>query len=100
MANAGTQSVGNLNERPQYGIHGGRPNDNAPSMDGINQRMQGGAVYVFNNLTFQEVVVETSGMTAERGTGGVQISMVPKDGGNLLSGTLQDLEYRSEPAEG
>ena len=89
VTNQGMQSVGNLNERPQYGIHGGRSGDNAPSVDGINQRMQGGAIYVFNNLTFQEVVVETSGMTAERGTGGVQINMVPKDGGNILSGTFK-----------
>ena len=57
LANAGTQSVGNLNERPQYGIHGGRPGDNAPSLDGINQRLQGGAIFVFNNLSFQEVAV-------------------------------------------
>ena len=54
-----------------------------------DQRMQGGAVYVFNNLTFQEVVVETAGMTAERTTGGVQINMVPKDGGNVFSGTFK-----------
>src|SRR3989442_8964408 len=89
LANAGTQSVGNLNERPQYGIHGGRPGDNAPSLDGINQRLQGGAIFVFNNLSFQEVVVETSGMSAERSTGGVQINMVPKDGGNTFSGTFK-----------
>ena len=89
LANAGTLSVGNLNERPQFGIHGGRAGDNAPSMDGINQRLQGGAIFVFNNLTFQEVVVETSGMSAERGTGGIQMSMVPKDGGNTFSGTFR-----------
>ena len=89
VANQGMHSVGNMNERPQYGIHGGRAGDNAPSVDGINQRLLGGAIYVFNNLTFQEVVVETSGMTAERTTGGVQISMVPKDGGNMFSGTFK-----------
>ena len=89
LANAGTQSVGNLNERPQYGIHGGRAGDNAPSLDGINQRLQGGAIFVFNNLSFQEVAVETSGMSAERSSGGVQINMVPKDGGNTFSGTVK-----------
>ena len=89
VTNQGMQSVGNLNERPQYGIHGGRSGDNAPTVDGINQRLLGGAIYVFNNLTFQEVVVETSGMTAERTTGGVQISMVPKDGGNMFTGTFK-----------
>ena len=55
-------------------------------MDGLVQRLQGGAVFVFNKLTFQEVVVETGGMTAERNTGGVQMNIVPRDGGNIFSG--------------
>ena len=83
------QSVGGLDERGnQFGIHGSRSDDNAPVMDGLVQRLQGGAIFVFNNLTFQEVVVETGGMSAERNTGGVQINIVPKDGGNSFSGSF------------
>ena len=57
-------------------------------MDGLVQRLQGGAIFVFNNLTFQEVVVETGGMSAERSTGGVQMNIVPRDGGNTFSGSF------------
>src|SRR5207249_1291734 len=55
---ASTHSVGGLDERPQFGIHGSRAVDNVPLQDGMSQRLQGGAIFVFNNLTFQEVVVE------------------------------------------
>src|SRR5712664_3815997 len=85
---ASTHSVGGLDERPQFGIHGSRAVDNVPVQDGMSQRLQGGAVFVFNNLSFQEVVVETSGMSAERNTGGVQMNIVSKDGGNTFSGSI------------
>ena len=92
---ASWQSVGGLDERGNaFGIHGSRHEDNAPVMDGIVQRLQGGAVFVFNNLTFQEVVVETGGMSAERATGGVQMNIVPKDGGNTLSGSFSTSHSR------
>jgi hypothetical protein len=93
--NAAWQSVGGLDERGNaFGIHGSRAEDNAPVMDGIVQRLQGGAIFVFNNLTFQEVVVETGGMSAERATGGVQMNIVPKDGGNTLSGSFSTSHSR------
>ena len=44
-------------------------------------------VFVWNSVNFQEVVAETSGIGADRDTGGVQLNMIPKDGGNVLSGT-------------
>jgi hypothetical protein len=89
LGNAAWQSVGGLDERGNaFGIHGSRATDNVPVMNGLPQRLQGGAVFVFNNLTFQEVVVETSGMSAERNTGGVQMNIVPKDGGNTFSGSF------------
>ena len=83
------QSVGGLDERGNaFGIHGSRAEDNVPVMNGLAQRLQGGAIFVFNNLTFEEVVVETGGMSAERSTGGVQMNIVPKDGGNTFSGSF------------
>ena len=89
LGSAVWQSVGGLDERGNaFGIHGSRATDNAPVMNGLVQRLQGGAVFVFNNLTFQEVVVETSGLSAERNTGGVQMNIVPKDGGNTFSGSF------------
>jgi len=80
---------GNQGEGGQFGIHGQRAGDQSTNIEGMNQNQQAGGVLSFNAQTFQEVVVETSGMSAERGTGGVQISMVPKDGGNTFSGTFK-----------
>jgi carboxypeptidase family protein len=89
VGNAVWQSVGGLDERANaFSAHGGRFDDNAPIMDGMVQRLQGGAIFVFNQLAFQEVVVETGGISAERNTGGVQMNIVPKDGGNTFSGSF------------
>ncbi len=89
LGNPVWQSVGGLDERANaFSVHGGRFDDNVPIMDGLAQRLQGGAVFVFNQLTFQEVVVETGAISAERNTGGVQMNIVPKDGGNTFSGSF------------
>src|SRR3954471_8565733 len=72
------QSVGGLDERANaFSAHGGRFDDNVPIIDGLPQRLQGGAVFVFNQLTMQEVGVETGGISADRVTGGVQMNIVP-----------------------
>jgi hypothetical protein len=89
LASAATHSVGGLDERGQYGIHGSNPNDNAPIIAGMNQHLQQGAAFVFNNLAFQEVAIETQGMSADRSTGGVQMTIIPRDGGNRFSGTVR-----------
>ena len=54
----------------------------------MNQDLQNGGIYSFNALTFQEVVLQTSGISSESVTGGVQVNIVPKDGGNILSGSF------------
>src|SRR5206468_1362557 len=41
-----------------------------------------------NAHTFEEVVVETAAGSAEATTGGVQINIIPKDGGNVFSGSI------------
>jgi hypothetical protein len=90
LGNATLQNVGGVSDRTQtqWSMHG------APGagivMDGADQSVVGGgqATYIFNNLTFQEVVVEMSGMSAERSTGGVQMNVVPRDGGNTFSGVF------------
>ena len=83
------QSVGGLDERANaFSAHGGRFDDNVPIIDGLPQRLQGGAVFVFNQLAFQEVGVETGGTSADRNTGGVQMNIVPRDGGNTFSGAF------------
>ena len=86
-ANPTLQDVGgNQGESGQFAIHGGRSGDQITNIEGMNQNQQGGGVLSFNAQTFQEVVVETSGASAEAGSGGVQVNIIPKDGGNTLSG--------------
>jgi carboxypeptidase family protein len=72
-----------------YAIHGGTPG--LTIVDGL--RVHGliyGAVhrYAVNQLGVQEVVLETSGVSAEGGSGGLNVNMVSKDGGNTFSGVF------------
>jgi hypothetical protein len=88
-ANATFQDVGgNQGEGGQFGVHGQRPQDLSTNLEGLNQNQQALGVYSFNSQTFQEVVVETGGMSAEAMTGGPQVNLVSKDGGNRFSGSL------------
>ena len=69
-------------------IHGGRGNDGMFKIDGLrfgnNSGDAGGVnkIYFPNVAMMQETTIETSGMSAEADTGGVQVNYVPKEGGN------------------
>src|SRR5882762_5500303 len=82
------RGVGGLSDRTQtaYSIHGAP--EAQPVVDGVNHQVASltSGVFVYNQLGIQEVVVETSGVGADRDSGGMQINMVPKDGGNVFSG--------------
>ena len=83
------QDVGGAaGEGGQFGIHGGRANDLVINVEGINQNLLALGVYSFNAYTVQEVVLQTSGGSAESVTGGVQVNIVPKDGGNTFAGNF------------
>src|SRR5881296_299159 len=79
---------GNQGEGGQFGIHGQRGADLSTNVDGMNQNQQALGVFSFNSQSFQEVVVETGGMSAEAMSGGIQVNIIQKDGGNRFSGTL------------
>src|SRR5678809_126244 len=79
---------GNQGEGGQFGIHGQRAGDLSTNVDGMNQNQQALGVFSFNSQSFQEVVVETGGMSAEAMSGGIQVNIIQKDGGNRLSGSL------------
>ena len=81
-------SGGTAGEGGQFGVHGQRAADETVNMDGLNQNMFGLDVYSYNSHTIQEVVVETGGTSAEAGTGGVQLNIIPKEGGNTWSGSF------------
>jgi hypothetical protein len=82
------RGVGGTSDRTQtrYSVHGGP--EAQPYVDGMNQQLPNSTqgVFVYNQLNIQEVVVETSGVGADRDSGGMQINMIPKDGGNQFSG--------------
>ena len=79
-------SVGAVNERvaANDSLHGAPLA--SPVIDGMNATvatlLQG--VVVYNQLLFQEVVVETGGIGADRDSGGTQVNIVQRDGGNML----------------
>ena len=88
VATRDTESSVGASDRMQssYRVHGAP--EAQPVVDGMNQQVPGvtTGVYVFNQLAVQEVVVETSGIGADRDSGGMQLNMVPRDGGNTFSG--------------
>ena len=70
-------------------VHGMSNRQTTVMVDGQLVMSSGGdgAVQNYNNqLAAQEMVYETSGISAETSTGGVRISMIPREGGNTHSG--------------
>lgn len=75
----------------QLETHGASSLHNSYMMDGlsVDNASQDGAdnINYYTTVSNQETVIETSGGTAEAGTGGVRLNMIPKDGGNRFAGT-------------
>jgi hypothetical protein len=73
-------------------IHGGSVSDTRLLIDGItiaNTEGTGWSANMLPNMgSTQEVAVDYSSVTAESITGGLQINMIPKTGGNTVAGTL------------
>src|SRR5262249_25671694 len=74
-----------------FGIHGNRATDLRLQQDGMNfnnftSSNGGGSGRFFytNQAAVQEVTVQTGGMSAESETGGVQLNVVPKEGGDTF----------------
>jgi hypothetical protein len=90
LANPQQYSVGGVNDSAQYtfSLHGAPQSE--PIVDGMSQVVGGltNGVFIYNQLTFAEVVVETSGVGADRETGGMQINIIQRDGGNTFSGGM------------
>ena len=72
-------------------IHGSRGDDGRVNYDGMNTNVfYGGAggqqrVWHFNTIGVQETVIDTGGNNAESETGGANLNMVPREGGNRFS---------------
>jgi hypothetical protein len=73
-------------------IYDSRPQDTKTLLDGLRIETAGGpsggiySNFRINQLNTDEVVLQTSGMGAEAQTGGVQMNVVLKDGGNTFRG--------------
>ena len=73
------------------GIHGNKGGDMVPEINGLRfvnlMGASGGTrSFAINAAATQEVTFQTAGLTAESETGGVQMNVVPKEGGNTFSG--------------
>src|SRR5207249_2363942 len=72
-------------------IHGGRGDDGRVNYDGMNTNHffgNGGGqqrIWKFNTIGVQETVVDTGGSSAEVESGGANVNMIPRDGGNTFS---------------
>jgi hypothetical protein len=97
MAQANNQDVGgNQGEAGGFGyfaVHGGRGNDQRMMIEGmhfyalIGNGAAGNRTNYVNQMAVAEQTIQTGGYGAEAETGGVQINVVPKDGGNKWSGS-------------
>src|SRR5688500_12192102 len=71
-------------------VHGSRQTDTTVQVDGLmlNSLMNDGQVQAyFSDAANAEVSYQTSGVGAEVSGGGVRINMIPKEGGNRVSGS-------------
>ncbi len=73
-----------------FQTHGGRRNEGQVLVDGLSMGFQGMGVsfYVPEVGTAQEVTFSLSGGLGEAPTGGPQMNIVPRTGGNTFSGSL------------
>ncbi|MEQ1574360.1 MAG: TonB-dependent receptor [Vicinamibacterales bacterium] len=76
----------------QLTAHGSRNADQRIVIEGMSTDNAEGAgqysAYLPNMSSTQEMAINYSGGTAEMTTGGVQINVIPRDGGNNFSGTF------------
>jgi hypothetical protein len=76
----------------QLTIHGSKPGDQRVMQNGVNTmtlQVNGDrGIAVPNPGMASEVTIDTSGLSAEQGQGGIRINYIPRDGGNAFSGSL------------
>ncbi|HXD73820.1 MAG TPA: TonB-dependent receptor [Vicinamibacterales bacterium] len=76
----------------QFPIHGGRNNEGRLTIDGLNIGNPPGGnqppAYIADVGNAQEVTFTTSGGLGETETGGLTMNIVPKTGGNRISGSI------------
>ena len=79
-------------QQTYFAVHGVGASGTMVTVDGLitNGTMGDGAVQAYHNeAMIQEAVYQTAGGSAETITGGLNMNLVPKDGGNRFSGGLK-----------
>ena len=92
---AGRHDVGgSAGQMGASSVHNNRREDQKVSMEGMNTNNTNGAGggnnhagQHFNMEGVQEVTMSHTGMSAETETAGLQVNYIPKDGGNVFSGS-------------
>jgi hypothetical protein len=79
-------------QQPTLQVHGSSNNDNVFMVDSVQIQHIGfggnQTGFYFNDGLMEEISYQTSSLPAEAPVGGVQINMIPHDGGNTFHGTF------------
>jgi hypothetical protein len=79
-------------QQPTLQVHGSSNSDNVFMVDNVQIQHIGfggnQTGFYFNDGLMEEISYQTSSLPAEAPVGGVQINMIPRDGGNAYRGTL------------
>ena len=79
-------------QQPTLQVHGSSNNDNVFMVDNVQIQHIGfggnQTGFYFNDGLMEEISYQTSSLPAEAPVGGVQINMIPRDGGNQFHGGL------------
>jgi hypothetical protein len=79
-------------QQPTLQVHGSSNNDNVFMVDSVQIQHIGfggnQTGFYFNDGLMDEISYQTSSLPAEAPVGGVQINMIPRDGGNQFHGSL------------
>lgn len=79
-------------QQVQMAIHGGATADMVVQMDGMRfNNLCGSGSYTGvsgNDGGVEQISFETGAISAEMGTGGIRVNMIPKEGGNFFKGSF------------
>jgi hypothetical protein len=79
-------------QQPTLQVHGSSNNDNVFMVDNVQIQHIGfggnQTGFYFNDGLMEEISYQTSSLPAEAPVGGVQINMIPRDGGNQFHGSF------------
>ena len=95
-------------QQPTLQVHGSSNNDNVFMVDNVQIQHIGfggnQTGFYFNDGLMEEISYQTSSLPAEAPVGGVQINMIPRDGGNQFRGTAfasgGDTRFQSNNLDG